>query len=279
MIYYECKKIFSMKNSIFLCLTILLSSVIFWVQMAGIKNGDNTKKLEQVYDIIRNQSLDEAERYLEGEKTRIQDTLAREQEMAEKYRKGELDADSYLQYRNQFHECEADEEVTAIVYERVQKEKDTSGRMVLDLYYNRLFEPGRIPWGLYLCVTVFAVFSVTCEKRQLLSALEATAYGKRGLWQGKGIAVLLFCLAAGGVESCMEFAIYRYFYPFCDLSAPVQSIQNLSEIRIPVSIAGWMVIHVGRNLLASMMTGMCVFGGGYMGKGFCRGRKLKGNIG
>lgn len=260
MLYYEFRKIFNWKNVTVLLVLFLLSAGCFFIQMWGVKNGGDTAPAQMIYGEIKGMTVEEAGEYLRERTELIQDTLGREQEMETGYRKGKINADDYLQYRDLYHECYARQEITEHIYERWQETKQNGWQMVFDSYYNQLFDPGRIPWGFLLTIFFIGVFPVIREPGQLLRVLQVSRQGSAGLWRAKLRTVGILCALAAVLYTGAEYLIAAHFYPFYQLSAPVQSISVLSGMGIPVSIRTWFWVWAVCRIVSGVLAGEILFG-------------------
>ena len=255
----ECKKIFSGKKISILLLVFLFSCFLFFLQLKGVQNGGDTPVTQEIYQIIQGKTMSEAGEVLREEKERVETILGREYEMEEAYRKGEIEADEYIEYRDLYHECNVKREVVISVYERYLQMEKQGGEMVFDLYYNKLFDFKRISIGLLLSIILTSIFLVNCESKQLFSVLSATLIGNKGIRKVKlqvmgsvsaGIAILF---------TMMEYAIYMWFLPFSQLGMPVQSISVLCRIPFSITIGEWMLIYGLMRIVGSVLLGVVLF--------------------
>lgn len=266
MLGFECKKIWNRKKAGVLLLLFVFSLVVFLVQLKGVENGSHTSISRELYQEIREKDMEETGAYLEAEKELVEHTLERKTEMEEAYRKGEVSADEYIEYRDLYHMCNVKGDVVFFLYDRFLLARENNWQMVFDPYYNKLLDMKRISWGLLLSVILIGIFPVACEPKRLRAVIKASPAGKKTLWKTKLQVVAIFSGMVTFLQITMEYLLYIRFCPIEQLSAPAQSIACLSGISLSITIGGWMILWAMLRLLAGVCLGCAVFCGCYFGK-------------
>lgn len=242
MIKYECRKIISVKIIFCLLVIDILFCFCFWLQNRGVEKAANTPVLQSVYSEVGGEITDARAEKIESLIKKRDDILGSESEMEQKYRKGEIDVDDYMKYRDDFHLMDSRKDAIDLVYERYRSNRKNGFWLIFDGYYNQLFDSGRNQWGLILSVFLLAVLLVCCESRELAPVIGITRIGKRGIWLEKVAAIVVISIICAVIYGLEEYGITGCFFPDNNLSAPVQSISCLSDVKISANIGQWLII-------------------------------------
>lgn len=236
-------------------LAIFIFSCIFsYVRFKGVYNAGNTKLLEKMYQGICGRVTEETIQKMEADKETIDTVIGEEDAMQQAYRKGEVNADDYMEYRKLFHECQNKAEAFDVMYGHYVEVRENGWHMVFDSYYNKLFDLDKKPWGLILSVFLMGVLLAYCDSEQMAAVLEITSMGKK-IWRIKSEVVMIFSAVAAVVYILAEYGAMAAFSSFGQLGAPVQSIGCLSGIRLSVSVGEWMLLTGGLTIVAAVVWG------------------------
>ena len=259
MFWFECKKIFSTKKIGIFLMIFLFSLLAFFLRLKGVQNGEDTIITQELYQTIQGKTMNEAGEILRKEKERVENVLEKEYEMEKAYQKGEIKPDEYIEYRDLYHECNVKIDVVVSVYEHYLQMKKQGSEMVFDLYYNQLFDLKRISFGLVLSIVLLSIFLVNCESEQLLSVLNTTLIGNKGIKKVKLWVLISISAGIAILFTLMEYAIYMWFLPFLQLGMPVQSISVLCRIPFPITIGEWLIIYGIMRIVGSVLLGLIIF--------------------
>ncbi len=256
---YECKKIWKAKAVMGLLLINLIFCVVFWVQNRGVEKAKSTPALEELYEQIGGEITKENAEQIEALKSRLDNVFEMEGSVEEKYNKGEMDIDEYMKYRDEYHVMVNKESAIEAIYEKYLVNRENGSWMIFDGYYNKLLQSDRIPWGLMLSVFFTALLLVYCENKELWNVIAVTRRGRRGVWREKiktlvGLSTFFTILYA--VE---EGIICASFYSFRYLSAPIQSVSCLADVKISMSILAWLVFSLFLRIILVDIFSVIVF--------------------
>lgn len=255
MIQFEWKKIMNWKIAFSLTILFVLYGTVCFVQYKGIAQGSHTAIKEELYKEIGGKISAEKEEKIVKEKNKSDNVLGQEWEMEEKYNKGQIEMEEYMNYRDLYHDYYNKYKVINDIYDRYMAEKNRSNYMVFDAYYNQLFRKKYIHWGLILSIVLISVLLNSCESKRLIPVICDTKRGIAGIWRAKYQLMLLFCVVFTFLYSALDLGIYCSFSKLEYLNAPVQSISCLAKVPFPFSIAQWIVVTFILNA-----TTMCILG-------------------
>jgi hypothetical protein len=266
MILFELKKIMSKRIGIFFVLLFLLSCFFFFIQFKGVNNASTTQIKENLYQKVSGKITEKTSEEIEQEKEELDNVLAREYEMEDQYKKGNLDIDSYMKYRDSFHAFYNKEKEIDDMYERYVTAKKNGWYMVFDSYYNQLYNMQKVQWGLILSLIFVSLLLVNCESEQLSKVLYNTKKGCRGILKAKILTMLLLSSCIAFFYNLTEYAVMASFSPFEQLNAPVQSIECLAVVKQSITIGQWMILTVLLRLLVAAVLGLLLYGLQYVVK-------------
>lgn len=256
---YECKKIWKAKAVMGLLLINLIFCVVFWVQNRGVEKAKSTPALEELYEQIGGEITGENAEQIETLKNRLDNVFAIEASIEEKYNKGKMDIEEYMEYRDEYHAMVNKESAIEAVYEKYLVNRENGSWMIFDGYYNKLLQPDRIPWGLLLSVFLMALLLVYCENKELWSVIAVTRRGSRGVCREKIKTLVGFSTIFTIIFALEEGVISASFYSFRYLSAPVQSVSCLADVKISMSILAWFIFSLFLRIILADVFSFIVF--------------------
>ncbi len=172
---------------------------------------------------------------IEAENTRLNETLALESEMKEKYFAGEIDADTYDAYQTELYDAQAKQPTFEKVYEKYQyflAQGDSfpaSPQFFYDLDWDKYLKGMfiDIPLLLALLVVIAPAFAMEFSSGAFQILLSSRRGRGRTYW-AKVAASLVYavCVSALFFGADMLLNVQRYRLPGWD--APLQSIQTFS---------------------------------------------------
>mgnify|MGYP000835924087 CR=1 FL=1 len=101
----EFKKIFNIKLIIIILVMLIGFEAGYSFIIYGVKNADNAELKEQLYSEYGGKITEESARRLEEYNTYVDGIMMSDTEMEDKYNKGSISADEYMEYREQYHYC------------------------------------------------------------------------------------------------------------------------------------------------------------------------------
>ncbi len=257
---YEVKKILRLRTILLLLACNVFSCALFFVQNRGVENASNTETLKELYEKVGGELTPERAAQIEQLKRDTDEVLARESEMEQRYNIGEIDVDTYMEYRDSYHLMNSRKDAVDLVFEQYEEKRENGGWMLFDGYYCRWLDPQRRPWGLILSVFLTAVLLGSCEPPGLLKVLQVTRKGKNGIFREKLRTAAIFAVLLTILYAAEEYGISCSFYQPPYLNAPVQSISCLANVRLSISIGQWIFLTAGiRSAMAALFSGVvCV---------------------
>lgn len=259
MILFEIKKAGSRKTIGLLLIIYLVSCMISYLQFKGVDNVSNTHLSASIYQEVGGRITEKTSQKMEQEKKQLDTILSQEYEMEDKYNKGKIDVDDYMNYRDLYHQYDNKKDAVNYVYERYLTAKEKGLYMVFDSFYNQLFKIKTIQWGLILSIIMLSMLIVNCETKQLLTVLYCTPKGKIGIWSTKLKTVLFISVVFAALYNIAEYGIMTLFSSINQLGAPVQSISCLSSVKISVTIGQWIIVSLILRLIMAAFFGIIVF--------------------
>ncbi len=256
---YEVKKILRLRVLLLFLACNLLSCAWFFVQNQGVENAADTETLKELYAEVGGELTPEKAARIEQMKRDVDETLAGESDMEQRYNRGEIDVDEYMEYRDRYHLMNSRKAAVELVFERYEENRENGGWMLFDGYYCRWLNPGRRQWGLILSVFLIAVLLGSCEPPGLFKVLQVTRRGRNGMLREKLRTAVAFAALLTVLYSTEECGISSGFYLPPYLNAPVQSISCLANVRLGVSIGQWLFLTTGIRLAAAALFSGVVF--------------------
>ena len=256
MIRYELKKVVNAKSLLCLQAINILFLAIFQVQLKGVRQAKSTAKQQSIYRKIGGRITDTKAQQIEELKQKMDDILGKEGEIEQKYIKGKIDVDEYMEYRDSYHYMQNRSEEINLIYEKYQTNRKHGWWMIFDRYYEKLFQPVGKQWGLFLSVFLSMLLLVCCETKEIAGVIQVTQKGRRGIMREKLQTILATSVFLNALYTLEEYAVVYGFYPFEYLEAPVQSISCLSNIKLSVTIGQWYFITFLLRMITAGLFGM-----------------------
>lgn len=251
MIRYELKKVVNAKSLLCLVAINLLFMAVFQVQLKGVRQAKSTAKQQSIYRKIGGKLTDTKAQQIEELKQKMDDILGKEGEIEQKYIKGKIDVDEYMEYRDSYHYMQNRSEEINLIYEKYQTNRKHGWWMIFDRYYEKLFQPAGKQWGLFLSVFLSMLLLVCCETKEITRVVQVTQKGRRGIMREKLQTILAISVFLSILYTLEECVVVYGFYPFEYLEAPVQSISCLANIKLPVTIGQWYFITFLLRMIAA----------------------------
>ena len=251
----EFKKIFNIKLVIIILVMLIGFEAGYSVIIYGVKNADNAELKEQLYSEYGGKITEESARRLEEYNAYVDGIMMSDTEMEDKYNKGSISADEYMEYREQYHYCNRIQKLVNSMWKRCNDEKDTSGYLLNDGYYNRLFLaiPGLI--CIALIGILIAVMLRLCETEGLYSVITATADGRRKLMRDKCLLITVSMAAVSLVYIAVRYGITSIVTDYINTEAPIQAVDILEKLPFGINIKQYMVIDIISKPLWGVLTG------------------------
>ena len=134
MIRYELKKVVNAKSLLCLLAINILFLAIFQVQLKGVRQAKSTAKQQSIYRKIGGRITDTKAQQIEELKQKMDDILGKEGEIEQKYIKGKIDVDEYMEYRDSYHYMQNRSEEINLIYEKYQTNRKHGWWMIFDRY-------------------------------------------------------------------------------------------------------------------------------------------------
>ncbi|MCD8396200.1 MAG: hypothetical protein LUD12_03270 [Lachnospiraceae bacterium] len=249
MLRYECKKYLNWK--LFLCLLILfgISCTISFLRYKGVSQASDTAVSEELYREYGGELTEEKLERIEELKEECDRILAQETEMEGKYSRGEIDADTYLVYREQYHDYYSRREAIEAFYERSLQAKENGTWLIFDPYYEELAGSMGVRPALIFAIVLITVLSASCEKKRLFCVLYVTKRGRKMIVRTKAGTVFVCCAFLSILFYLKDLLLLASFSSLRCLEAPVQSISLLVAFPVQVSIGVWLALALILSLL------------------------------
>lgn len=249
MLRYECKKYLNWK--LFLCLLILfgISCTISFLRYKGVSQASDTAVSEELYREYGGKLTEEKLHRIEELKEECDRILSQETEMEGKYSRGEIDADTYLAYREQYHDYYSRREAIEAFYERSLQAEENGTWLIFDSYYEELAGSMGARPALIFAVTLIAVLSASCEKKRLFRVLCVTKRGRKTIVRTKEGTVFVCCVFLTILFYLKDLLLLARFSSLTYLEVPVQSISLLAAFPVQVSIGVWLALALILSLL------------------------------
>lgn len=244
MIKFEIKKNFTIKINIVLILIFVLSCIVYYIILSGVKNADNIDEYIGVYKKISGVCTAEKKNYISDLYEDIENTLALETIMQEQYLGGRISSAEYREYRDHYHYCNTINEVVAELYEASQDMEPGKDYYVFDLYYEKIFDMKRAVIAPLVSLIILIISVVVVEKKKCSALLIATPKGMKAVINSKLKLLALFSFIVNMIYVGTEYALAYLVHPFEQLSAPVNSIESLSMLPGGLTIGGFLVVSV-----------------------------------
>ncbi|MCD7762465.1 MAG: hypothetical protein LUI14_04565 [Lachnospiraceae bacterium] len=249
MFRYECKKFLNWK--LFLCLLILLgiSCTISFLRYKGVSQASDTAVSEELYREYGGELTEEKLKRIEELKEECDRVLAQETEMEGKYSRREIDADTYLAYREQYHDYYSRREAIEAFYERSLQAEENGTWLIFDSYYEELAGSMDMRPALFFAIALIAVLSVSCERKRLFRVLCVTKRGHKTLVRTKAGTVFACCAFLAILFYLKDLMLLASFSSFSYLEAPIQSISVLTSFPVQISLGVWLVFALIVSLI------------------------------
>ena len=242
MIKFEIKKNFTIKINIVLVLIFILSCVVYYVILSGVKNADNIDEYLDIYKKISGVCTTEKKNYISGLYEDIENTLALETVMQEQYLSGKISSAEYREYRDHYHYCNTINEVVSGLYEDSKDMEPGKDYYVFDLYYEKVFDMKRALIAPLVSVIILIISVVAVEKKKCSVLLIATPKGMKAVINSKLKLLALFSFVTTVIYVGTEYVLAYLVHPFEQLSVPVNSIESLSMLPDGLTIGGFLVV-------------------------------------
>ncbi len=146
--------------------------------------------------------------------------------------------------------------------QRLKETRGISGAFINERYAKEFFgksKDGQATSILYIFLLVFAASYLVSYEYQtgMVRIITAAKHGKRRLLFTKYAAVFLFAIVLWAVLYSRELIDMVRFFPIGDLSVPIQSVEQFSEIPISMSIGSYLFCLYGLRLIGGLI--VCAF--------------------
>ncbi len=249
MFRYECKKYLNWKLFLFLLILLGISCTIFFLRYKGVSQASDTAVSEALYREYGGELMEEKLERIEGLKEECDRVLAQETEMEGKYSRGEIDADTWLAYREQYHDYYSRREAIEAFYERSLQAEENGTWLIFDSYYEELAGSMGVRPALIFAVILITVLSAFCEKKRLFRVLCVTKRGRKTLVRTKAGTVFVCCAFLTFLFYLKDLLLLAHFSSLRCLEAPVQSISVLTSFPVQISIGVWLVFALIVSLI------------------------------
>lgn len=251
----EFRKIFNIRLFIMILLIIAGFEAGYAISIYGVKNSDDIALKEQLYSEYGGRITDVSAKRLEEYNNYVNNIIASESDMEEKYNQGTIGADEYMEYRDEYHRCRLVVHIVNNMWKRCCDEREASGYLLYDEYYNRLFlaVPG------FICIVLTGVLITVmlwlCEKKGLYSVITATADGRRRLIGSKCLLITIVMAGISLLYIVIRYGITSIITDYINTEAPIQAVDILEKLPFGINIKQYMVIDIISKPLWGILTG------------------------
>ena len=273
LIYHEAYKIFiTHKALLVLCLLALFQWYSYHDVTAPYDSGDQHYKayVTQMEGPVTAKTLNA----ISLESDRYNEIFRRQSELAGQYQSGEIEERAFYAMQQPIQSELASYNAFTRIKQQVQyikqliETRDIRGWIVYDTGYKKLFGAngdysGDLGQGiilaLILTICIAPVFASEYTKGTI-NLISPTLFGRRETMFYRGVLCVLIAITAACAVFLPNLITTLRLYGTSGLSAPLQSIQELSNFPLHLSIGGYLVLLYVIRLLASIAITFAMLG-------------------
>lgn len=271
-LYYERKKIFNVNKVIFFVIILVVIQGYFLKQ-------DNTKMeyhdkcyanyISKVYGVPNEKSQE----YLDTEQQRYDDIQTGYDEITEKYINGKVDQQAYVMASQEYDSQMMPYEDFQRVQEKnnylkeLKRDQGIDGWFTNDLIFDYILGDISIydkdlSFLLLFIVAVFCIVPIFTYDRQkeMQKLLDTTYYGRSKLIKNKYLNAILISIVLWGIETIPWLVILLRAYKPNGLMAPVQSLVQLQDFPLHISILAALILIYLCKCMGMVLLGLLVVG-------------------
>lgn len=245
-------------------LIVILFCVITYTiaDYTGVSKSGAQKMYYEFMDRYKGRPSAESENEIKKLSEEIQDLNAFMDEMSEKYAKGEIDSDTFLNYSNMYRSREQDrmflKEITAQTEYISKKNQDGYDAWYVNQYnFNHLLKSDKplteVIMILAIVLLCSGIFSYEKEAG-IIDLIKSTEHGRKKIFYRKIILSVIVAAVIAAVTIIIEWNCNAIVYGIDTLNAPAVSLIQLDNINPTMSIGTFFVIiYVIRIFIAISM--------------------------
>lgn len=273
---YEGKKIFAVnKVALFILILVVIQGYFLSNDDTKLDYDDRcyAKYISNVYGVPD----EDSQKYLDTEQKRYDEIEAEYAQLTDKFIMGQIDSNAYALAQQEYNALMLPYPAFQEVQQKndylktLKQERNIEGWFTNDLAFQYIFDENilydkDISFLILFIVAVFCIVPVfTYDKqKEMLKLLDTTYYGRSRLIKNKYISSIVLSIVLWGIEAIPWLIIVLKVYTPDGLQAPAQSLIQLQNFPLHISILGALVIFyickcIGMILLGLLVVGISAF--------------------
>lgn len=219
--------------------------------------------------ILSQKTMSEQDRFLLEERSRIELTLEKYDEMRELYAQDKISYEEYSDYLLEYNYASAN----SGIFNNIERHKDYINAMseagyyadfVYDTGWKQLLI-GDFDWTLFMALALICSNIFACEYDKgssndgFAQILRTTKQGRNRTIVIKYLALLLFTISVFAVWNAVDFCRVSMNYELPCISSSIQSIESFAGFLPNISIGGYLVCYYMTKLAAAIILASLVF--------------------